>query len=105
MPKVALLDDSGMLKGFRVVSKPKAVQTAAQVPVPDDCDLVPGRYRWDADRGAFLPTGKATAAAAPTDALRAIWLGFRALKEQGIVLPEETLAWMASYAKTFDAQG
>lgn len=42
--RVAVIDsNTGVLIGFDTVDQPDSTH----VPVPDDCDLTPGDYRWD----------------------------------------------------------
>lgn len=51
---VALLDDSGLLVGYKTVKKPQATD----VVVPADCDLpTDNTYRWDKLAGQFIPLG------------------------------------------------
>lgn len=72
-----------------------------------ECDLEPGRYRWDRATGAFVPLPKPTPdkAVQVPDTLRAIALGFCAVRDSGVTLPEETLNWLAWYSTTVDSQG
>lgn len=107
---LALLDDRNILRGFETrdvaadyVGEPGAVL------VPDECDLAPGKYRWNPGPGRFDPVAQEVAgggiAAPDPQALRAIWKGFRSVRAAGIVLDPETVAWLEAYGKTLDAKG
>jgi len=106
---VALLDDSGRLAGYdRRSVDADWIGEAGCVAVPDECDLAPGKYRWNAAAGRFdpLPPNEPPASETPEPAaLRAIWLGFRALRAGGQVFPAETVAWIDYYGETMDAKG
>jgi hypothetical protein len=92
----AVLNQAGVLTGFSEFDKSSGIE------VPDDCDLVPGRYKWDQGLGAFIPlaTGQDRVLDEP-DAMRAIYLGFCAIRD-GQQLPKETLAWLDWYKQSFD---
>jgi len=49
--KIAVLDENGVLVGFKQVS----VCCTDDLEVPEDCDLRPGKYRWDEVAGSFVP--------------------------------------------------
>lgn len=102
----ALLDDFGVLQGYDHARRSMGAP-AGSVEVPDDCDLAPGRYRWDQKIGRFhpLPPANSLTPDIAPDALRAIWAGFKALHENGTPLPVQTLDWLAAYGKTIDAKG
>lgn len=48
---VAVLDADGVLTGYKQTAKP----AKDAIVVPDDCDLAPGKFRWDPNAGAFIP--------------------------------------------------
>jgi len=105
MPTFAILDAAGVLQGFEKVPKKKWKPAAGRVPVPDDCDLAPGRYRWDGEQGTFVPlapkgSGDATTVDVPS--IHAIALGFASLHNQGLVLHVEALAWLRAYERSLD---
>ena len=51
MPLLAILDRDGVIAAFENVSAQRwGAPEAGEVPVPDGCDLEPGRYRWDGTR-------------------------------------------------------
>lgn len=54
MPLVALLDSDSVLRGFEHVPVHN-IDTARRIAVPDDCDLIPGRYVWRHDKARFVP--------------------------------------------------
>lgn len=77
-----------------------------QVAIPVDCDLAPGRYRWDAIKQTFLQIAQANPLSdqpAP-DALVAIALGFVATRKGGATLPEPTLRWMDAFFTSIDVR-
>lgn len=104
---VAILDAQAVLLGFKKVSVVGRKETKFQVPVPDECDLTPKKYRWDAEAKTFVPLPP-VAGSTPEhpDQVKAIALGFMALREAHVVaLPKLTLAWLDWYAGTIDYQG
>ena len=105
---VAILDAQAVLLGFKKVSVTARKETKFQVPVPDECDLTPKKYRWDAEAKTFvpLPTPVVGSTAEHPDQVKAIALGFMALREQGVVeLPNLTNEWLDWYRGTIDYQG
>lgn len=52
---VAVIDDSGKLVGYDEVS---AIDTRMHVEVPRECDLTPGKYRWNDRLKRFDPIQK-----------------------------------------------
>lgn len=91
----ALVDASGVLTGF--THQHQAEQSdGIGIPVPADCDLVPGRYRWNAERTRFDPINL------PPDGDRtgetiAIALALRALATAfSVQLPAASEAWVAA---------
>jgi hypothetical protein len=53
MVTVANLDVAKVYWGVQAI--PKDSLTSDHVPVPPDCDLVPGRYRWSMEHSRFDP--------------------------------------------------
>jgi hypothetical protein len=53
MAYVAKLDTNGIYQGVEEI--PEKEVTEAHVRVPKDCDLVPGKYKWIASPGTFMP--------------------------------------------------
>lgn len=95
--KRALLAQDGTLTGF-------AAPTGApgEVLVPDNCDLMPKKYRWDGK--AFWPIRPDPHAVLQQhDTLVAVARGFAAVRDSGAVtLPEQTLAWLSAVETTFE---
>ncbi len=101
MKTVAVTDANDVLLRYRKVEKPDP----QDIVVPDDCDLAPGRYRWDRVRGTFLPIAPPPEAeVVEPNALRAIARGFMAIRD-GQSLPRETLDWLAFYERSLDNAG
>lgn len=48
---LALLDETGLLTGYETGDAASA--DARRIPVPEGCDLAPGKYRWDGE--SFWP--------------------------------------------------
>jgi len=100
---VADLDANGYFRGVKTLA-PEEV-TGTHVPVPADCDLKPGAYRWSELDGAFMPAPPQDVKSPELeiDALSAIAHGLIALSEaQGITLPPATVAWLKFYLTTID---
>lgn len=105
MTTVARLDANGVLAGYERGLPADYAPQAGEVVVPDDCDLLPGKYRWDAERGAFLPLPRPGSADAVKDVnvLRAIFRGFQALETRFPgTLPSETKEWLNQFACSVD---
>src|SRR5690242_3533708 len=97
---VALLDKQGVLKGFDETG------TATGIPVEPNCDLQPGKYRWEGETRTFVPdmqAFKGRSIVSP-DAISAIALALIAIRD-GKPLPDYTLAWLSAWEKSFDAKG
>lgn len=101
----AVLDPDGMYRGHEPLPG-KAALNPDDVEVPPDCDLAPGRYRWDGK--TFLPVKSPE----PEDVVNehhtlvAVAAGFAAVeKALPGTLPEITLRWIDWYEKTVDAKG
>lgn len=101
--RAALLDGDGVYLGMDDI--PADLLTDRHLPEVGDCDLPPGKYRWDADRKTFLPLARPSRDSLPPEAVRAIALGFLALSAQGAKLPRETQDWLKEYASSFDFKG
>lgn len=108
---IAVLNDKMIYTGMQEVD---TVPEGA-VEVPAACDLAAGKYVWSPNENTFKPISlKLPFSAAdsqsvfPVPALIAIGLGFAALRDAGLSLPKETLAWTAAIEsiiainKTFD---
>ncbi len=93
----AVIDKSGIYRGHKALAR-GAKPKAGDVMVPDDCDLGPGKYRWDGR--TFQPI----VGVAP-DLATAICEGFRAVEAQGTALPDATTAWLRWWEKRIAAKG
>jgi hypothetical protein len=99
MKKIAILDSNGVYHGIEEIH-PDNMQSH-HVELPDGCDLPPGKYRWDGS--TFRPiTDPERIKISNPDAFNAIAIGFIALHQQGIKLPEETEEWLDHYITTQD---
>ena len=97
LPYKAVLDANGVLIGYERTSGPG-------VEVPEDCDLIPGKYRWAG--AGFVPIMEAfdkNEVSSPST-LAAIAMGLKAVRD-GKPLPGVTLKWLDDFDKTIDAQG
>lgn len=98
MPLIAHVDANGVLERFEKVPKKRCRSGPGRVALPDveSCDLEPGRYRWDADAGAFVPVGHGYGKPTPPpiDGDRAVFLALRALV-RGDPVPQEVESWLA----------
>jgi hypothetical protein len=103
MTAVALLAADGTYLGIGPVMAVAEVG-ADQVAIPVDCDLAPGRYRWDAGKNTFVPLGKASAldATPPPDALEAMAFGLLAQWKAGTTLHDKTLRWLDAWLTGID---
>lgn len=96
---VALIDGAGILIGYSKDSKAEGIS------VPDDCDLAPGKYRWEPKAETWLPLSPVESD--PTDQphiLRAIARGFIAVRDEK-PLPKETLDWLTLFEGSIDNIG
>lgn len=94
---VAVLDEDGFFRGVTEVPA-----KADGIEVPADCDLEPGRYRWDG--ASFVPVRPLRSASiqdspAADAALRGLIEGCR---KAGVILPPQTLAWARWFDKTME---
>jgi hypothetical protein len=101
MPLIALLDQAGVLTGYEEVEAGEVPGRVGRIPVPDGCDLVPGKYRWDGKSFIPINQNKQDAAAADPDAMRAIAHALMAIRD-GEPLPPDTLQWLHFYQTSFD---
>ena len=97
-PYKAILDRFGIIQRYERTDGEGIV-------VPEDCDLPPGKYRWDKEKGQFVPImqafGKPNAVDHPS-AIAAIAEGFKAIRD-GKPLPIITLDWIVAYERSMDA--
>lgn len=107
--KLARLNTAFEVVGIVDVPPEEWVETDTGIPVPDNCDLEPGRARWDRNLKMFHvrpPAG--TAPPAPTFETRtiaAIALGLLSLRKGGQAFPALTQAWLDDWAGSIDAAG
>lgn len=99
--RAARLDENDVYVGMEEVAE----LTDRHLPHVTECDLPPGRYRWDG--AAFVPLPKVTARklTKEPDALRAIVKGFDSIRKSGIKLDAETDAWLDWQLGTVDLKG
>lgn len=101
----ALIDEQNIYRGLVTVNESEI--TDLHLPQIRDCDLVPGKYRWEANAvslpfgGTFIPI-KQDRKPLPLDALGATALGFIGLAAQGSLVPQQTLEWAQRYLTTID---
>jgi hypothetical protein len=96
-PFKALIDANGVLIGYERTFEDG-------IEVPDECDLAPGRYKWNGT--SFVPILEAftkTEVDAP-DTVTAIAVALKAMRD-GKPMPGITLKWLEEFDKTIDAQG
>lgn len=105
MVRAARLNPAGVFIGIEEL--PEDELTPHHLPEITECDLPLHKYRWDDEKQCFLPLPKKALedSIAEPHALRAIVLGFIAVKESGIALPKETLDYIAWYQTTIDFKG
>jgi hypothetical protein len=108
MMKLITLGAGGILASVDDIKSAPDDLAENQMVLPD-CDLVPGRYRWDADRRAFMPISLGQPSSlidSEHNATRAIWKGLKAIQRSGIIaFDRETVDWLEWYGKTIDAKG
>ena len=90
MHTIAILDENGILTGYAQVEQP----SVADCVVPDDCDLEPGKYRWNGN--TFVPIATARKAD-PT--LAAIATALAALRD-GTPIPPAVNEWINTHGVT-----
>ncbi len=105
MVRAAKLNAAGVFIGIEEL--PEDELTPHHLPEITDCDLPPHKYRWDDGKQCFLALPKKALEDSLSEphALRAIVLGFIAVKNSGITLPKETLDYIAWYQSTIDFKG
>lgn len=99
---VAHLDDAGVYLG--VIEKHVEDRVERDVPVPADCDLTPGRYRWNGKAFVPLSEREARVAGAGPSLEQALHDYLRARETAGDPLPPRTAQWLAQFGKTIDAR-
>jgi len=111
MPKLAKTDPDGFYLGAEPVDEMPDPLPVGRILLPDNHDLddfvARGvRPQWDAEAKAWRMVHPPTPEeqVEQPHALRAIYLALCALRD-GQKLPQETLDWLAWYAKSTDAQG
>lgn len=100
MKKVAVIDKEGNLTEIKKVPNSRWKQNSTQIPVPDDCDLVPEKgFRWDEALQTFHQK-KAKLESGPALTQRAIIEGFEAIaKHLELELPDSTLKLIELWKK------
>jgi hypothetical protein len=112
MTTVAVLDANGVLAGYERALPDDYEPKANEVIVPDECDLLPGKYVWgasaNAGNGTFIPITRGGSAdeAKQVNVLRAIFRGFQAIESRFPgTIPTETKDWMTQFASSVDNKG
>ena len=96
---VGIHDDEGILTGYET-----APIDDPRIEIPER-DLEPGRYRFDAADGVYMPLPKKGGKDETTPgALAAIAKGFVYLANNEIPVPLETLKWASEYLSSTDAR-
>lgn len=98
MKTIAILEGPQQIyRGVREIDDDKL--TDLDVEVPADCDLVPGKYAWVAEKKAFVPLSKISPVdrRPDPDAQIAIALGFIAMWKAGIAMHATTLDWLDAF--------
>jgi len=95
--KAALHDKDGVF--LRIDEVLESELTEFHNPAITECDLPSNAYRWDGK--TYIPIKKVRRNFS-ADAETAMAMGFLALHEQGIELPQETLKWSQRYMRKFD---
>ncbi len=109
MTTVAVLDANGVLARYERGLPDDYQPSEGQIIVPDECDLLPGKYVWNsnanAGNGAFIPVprvGSSDEAKQP-NVLRSIFRGFQAIESRFPgTLPTETKDWLNQFAVSID---
>jgi len=98
---VARLDAAGVYLGTEEIRADQV--TDGHVPLPDGCDLPPGKYGWDRAKRAFVPLADAQQRAVEQPvALNALAWSLLAQFGAGAPLPTPCLLWLDWYVKTID---
>lgn len=100
----AILDPDGVYQGHEPALEDFEFRAGDPPPLSPDCDLAPGRYRWDGQK--FLPIGEPTGERIleQPPILRAMALGFAAIDEKDPdLLPPETKEFLRWFKTTLDA--
>ena len=99
--KVAKLDAAGVFQGVGEVAK----LTDLHLPLDQiggECDLPPGKYRWDRQRKTFVPLR--AAAVAPARDVPTLERAVYALIKRMDMPPEDAQRWADWYETTIEAQ-
>lgn len=98
MPTIARLGVDNIYLGKQTVTS----VSAGQVQIPDECDLTPGRYRWDDQAKTFVPLNFAPRDVANMpNVLRALAQTIRSV-QSGQPLGPEALAFLQWYHNRFE---
>ena len=100
---VAIIDADGVYRGIDTIAADAL--TDKQVPVPADCDLAPGKYRWSAEHQRFDPLTELQQAPAGVPTLEAVV--YRLVlhaQAQGATDPAFA-AYATEFKKSFDGIG
>lgn len=100
---VAILSSDGTYMGVGEIVDLDQL-APGQVPVPADCDLLPGRYRWDSDKQTFMPIdrGSPVDRTPPPEAIEGIAFGLLSAWKSGMSLHEKTLSWLDGWLTSID---
>jgi hypothetical protein len=101
MVLVAVLDANQVFQGTKAI--PASEVTDKDFLLPDGCDLPPGQYRLDWEKGCFLPLHDLSALKASEPvALNALaWL-MVSLDATGTPLPTPSREWLDFYVTSID---
>lgn len=105
MTTIAVLGAKGVLAGYERGLPDNYEAKAGEIAVPDDCDLLPGKYLWNGTAFIPLPRSGSTDQAKEINVLRAIFRGFQAIEGRFPgTLPTETKDWLNQFAGSIDNQ-
>jgi hypothetical protein len=103
MPTMALLDSKFVFKGLERTHEAEP-DSQHRINVPDDCDLIPGKYLWSHERQCFVPVSdplEREKARGQIDFVKAVYRALDAI-DKGAALPKITKDWMADYRVSMD---
>src|SRR5690349_10659057 len=103
MPTVALLDTNFVFIGLEKVPAPEEM-SQNRIPVPEDCDLRPGEYKWSHEKGRFIPINDPLEKEAAKREVNIVKVVYRALEaiRDGKPLPKLVTSWMDEYKVSMD---